>query len=83
MSVAEDKRGPGLRFPPPLLPLGFIGSAWLLQQWMPLSISGDQQLRWPGIAIVGLALLLALGTLIQFLRARTHVEPWQPTTRIG
>ena len=78
----EDKRGPGLRFPPPLLPLGFIGGAWLLQRWQPLPIAGDTRLLLAGILVMVAALLLALTTLFHFWRAKTHVEPWQPTSAI-
>jgi len=79
---AGDKRGPGLRFPPPVLPVGLISGSWLLQQWAPLPISGNSLLRLPGILLVTVAVLLAGAALVQFLRAKTHVEPWQPTTAI-
>jgi protein-S-isoprenylcysteine O-methyltransferase Ste14 len=82
MQADDDKRGPGLRFPPPLLPLGLIFAAWLLQQWVPLAISGDAQLRWPGILLVAMAVLLAVIALMHFRRAKTAIEPWHPTTTI-
>lgn len=82
MSSAEDKRGPGLRFPPPLLPVGLLAGAWLLQQWVPLALADKSDLLLPGILVVGVALLLAAIALLHFRRARTHVEPWQPTTAI-
>ena len=82
MSQADDKRGPGLRFPPPLLPLGLIAGAWLLEQWTSLPLGGNAQLRLPGIALVAVALLMAIVALVHFLRAKTHVEPWHPTSTI-
>jgi protein-S-isoprenylcysteine O-methyltransferase Ste14 len=78
----EDKRGPGLRFPPPLLPLGFSAVAWWLQQSAPLTIGDAAFLQVTGIAVLALCALLAVIALIQFRRAHTHVEPWQPTTAI-
>ena len=78
----DDKRGPGLRFPPPLLPVGLIAAAWLLQQWAPLPISANPQLRLAGIVLVAVAFLLAIVALVHFLRAKTHVEPWHPTSTI-
>jgi len=82
MHAEHDRRGPGLRFPPPLLPAGLIAGAWLLQRWAPLTIGGNAQLRWPGILLVATAVLLAGIALLHFRRAKTAVEPWHPTTTI-
>lgn len=80
--TAEDKRGPGLKFPPPLLALAAIGCAWLVEQVRPLPIAAGDVLWLAGISIIAIAVLLALIALVQFLHARTHVEPWHPTTTI-
>ena len=40
------------------------------------------QTRWPGIALIAIALILALTALVQFHRAKTHVEPWRPTSTL-
>jgi protein-S-isoprenylcysteine O-methyltransferase Ste14 len=79
---ADDKRGPGVRFPPPLLALCVVGGAWLLDYLVPLPIAGDGPLTAIGIALIVLASALALLSVIQFFAARTHVEPWRPTTAI-
>lgn len=79
---AEDKRGPGIRFPPPLLALAVIGGAWLIDRYAPLPITADASLQALGIALIALALLVALIALVQFSRSRTKVEPWHPTTTI-
>ena len=76
----EDKRGPGVKIPPPLIALAGIAAAWGIDRLIPLPIATDGLLWWIGIAIAGLALLLALVTLLQFLIAKTHVEPWRPTS---
>lgn len=82
MAEIEDKRGPGLKFPPPLLVAAVIGGAWLLNEAYRLPImDGDNHWR-SGTAVIALALLLALTALAQFIRAKTHVEPWQPTTTV-
>ena len=78
----DDRRGPGLRFPPPLLPLVAIaGSAWL-DRSMPLPITGSDLLWWPGVVTIAVAAILALSSLVQFILCKTHIEPWQPTSRI-
>ena len=82
MPESDDKRGPGLRFPPPLLPLALIGGSWLLERRVALPISGNDALWWPGLLLLAATMILAAVCVLQFLRARTHVEPWQPTTTI-
>jgi len=76
----EDKRGPGLKFPPPLLPLTLIGIGYLADVYLPLPINEYSALWLTGLIVVVAALCLAAIVLIQFLRAKTHIEPWQPTT---
>jgi len=78
--TSEDKRGPGVKIPPPLLAVVTIVGAWGLDRLFPLPIAAGNGIRWTGLAIVALAFLLALVTLLQFLLAKTHVEPWRPTS---
>jgi len=78
----EDKRGPGVRVPPPLLALSAIGAGWVVDLVLPMPIADGSGLRWTGFAIIALAFLLALASLVQFLAAKTHVEPWRPTRAI-
>ena len=80
--TVEDKRGPGLKFPPPLLALAAIGSAWLADWLRPLPIAADNTLWLAGITVVSIAFALALVSLTHFFCAKTHVEPWHPTTTI-
>jgi protein-S-isoprenylcysteine O-methyltransferase Ste14 len=75
----EDKRGPGLKFPPPLLPLISIGSAYLADTYLPLPINEHPTLWLTGLVVALAAVCLAVIVLLQFRRAKTHVEPWQPT----
>ena len=82
MQPIEDKRGPGLKFPPPLLVLVLIGAGYLADSWLPLPITQSIDLRLIGLLLVIASLLLALLALFYFLRAKTQVEPWQPTTVI-
>jgi len=78
----EDKRGPSLKFPPPLLPLTLIGIGYLIDVYLPLPINEYSALWLTGLVVVIASLCLAAIALIQFLRAKTHIEPWQPTTFI-
>lgn len=82
MDAEEDKRGPGLRFPPPLIVVAVVAAGYLLDLLQPLPIAAA---AWPwllGAGLIVVASLLAVISLLQFLRAKTHVEPWHPTTTI-
>ncbi len=80
--IAEDKRGPGLRFPPPLLLLAAIAGAWTIDWIIPLPIS-DSATPWrAGVAIIATALLIALFASYHFFAEKTHIEPWHPATTI-
>ncbi len=80
--TAEDKRGPGLKFPPPLLVLAIIAGAWGIDQIKPLPVVDNGTLWLGGAAIIGIALLIALIALAHFIEAKTKVEPWHPTTTV-
>jgi protein-S-isoprenylcysteine O-methyltransferase Ste14 len=82
LSEIEDRRGPGLKFPPPLLVLAIVGCAYLIDWIVPLPIVNGDLLWLTGAAIIVGALVLAGITLLHFLEAKTHVEPWQPTTTV-
>lgn len=80
--TVEDKRGPGLKFPPPFLVIIAIGCAWLAELARPLPITDSEALWSVGVVIMAFALLITLIALLHFFEARTHVEPWHPTTTI-
>ena len=65
-----------------MLPLTLIGSGYLADIYLPLPISEESGLRLTGLAVVIAAVCLALIATLQFIRAKTHLEPWQPTTFI-
>ncbi|MDH3536911.1 MAG: isoprenylcysteine carboxylmethyltransferase family protein [Gammaproteobacteria bacterium] len=80
--TAEDINGPGLKFPPPLLVLAVAGVAALVDWISPLPII-ERGAPWlSGAAVIALAMLLAVIALAHFISAKTHVEPWHPTTTI-
>ena len=82
MQSHDDTRGPGLKFPPPLLPLALIGIGYLTDVYLPLPINGGSGLWLTGLVVLITSLCLAIVVVLQFSRAKTHVEPWQPTTLV-
>ena len=75
----------GVRFPPPLIFLGFIGLGFGLDQWFGIGpLNFAEWLRWTATtlsALVGAALVGSALSL--FHRAGTPPEPWRPTTEIA
>ena len=82
MHADDDKRGPGLRFPPPLLPLILIADSWLLESVIPLPIRGNDTLWQPGTVLLAIAVAIAVISMLQFFKAKTQIEPWQPSSSI-
>ncbi len=82
MDADQDKRGAGLRFPPPLIAVVVIALAWQLDGFYPWPILPAAG-YWPlGAAGVGAALALAVAAVWQLRRAGTAIEPWHPTTAV-
>lgn len=75
---------PGIRFPPPLIFLGFIlaGLAIDLLMAAPFPRLPDW-LRWGGTIAAGIAGISLVGSaLALFRRAGTRPEPWQPANAL-
>ena len=79
---SEDKRGPGVNFPPPLLAGAIIGCGYLVDRVKPLPVLNGDLIWLSGAVLIVAALLIALTGLFHFLEAKTHIEPWHPTTTI-
>jgi len=82
MNNAADKKGPAVKFPPPLIFLGALLFAYAIQLQLPISLGITQITKYPGLAIVATGVFVLLLSLISFLRAKTSIEPWKPTTHI-
>jgi protein-S-isoprenylcysteine O-methyltransferase Ste14 len=78
--VEQDKKGPGVRFPPPLIAGLVITFAYALDLKWPWPIDGPD--RWVGITILIIALVLVSSAIIPFFVFRTSIEPWKPTSTI-
>lgn len=82
MDADDDRRGPGLRFPPPVIAIIVIALAWQLDGFVPWPILPADDYRPLGAVCVAAALALALTAVWQLRRAGTAVEPWHPATAV-
>ncbi|MEZ5316058.1 MAG: isoprenylcysteine carboxylmethyltransferase family protein [Vicinamibacterales bacterium] len=74
-------RGPGVRFPPPLLFVGGFGLGVLLNRRLEFLVTGSGAgpiQTTVGLAALALGLTLMAWGIVTFLRARTAVMPTRP-----
>ena len=82
MSIEEDKKGAAVKFPPPLIFLLFLLSAYGFQHFWPVSIGISSGIRYIGGGIIILGICIVFLSALSFKRAETNLEPWRPTTKI-
>lgn len=82
MDDLTDKKGPAVKFPPPLIFVALWLMGYLLQQVIPVRFGVGQwgQIIGPSLILISLASLLAL--LVSYWRNKTAIEPWKPTRHI-
>ena len=75
-------KGPGVRFPPPLMVVPCWAVAYTLHQFWPLAMPASIWLQIAGIVLIaiGLGMIVVIG--LRFRKARTHIEPWKPSTAL-
>lgn len=78
----QDKSGAGVKFPPPLIFLGVILVAYVIDFIQPLRIAETSWIMLVGIVPVALALIIIMTAFLSFRRVKTHIEPWKPTSTI-
>ena len=82
MQSEVDTKGAGVKFPPPLITLAVIALAYGLDRLLPLPIGQSDYLFYIGIAVLTLSFAIIAIAAISFVAAKTHIEPWKPTSAI-
>jgi protein-S-isoprenylcysteine O-methyltransferase Ste14 len=77
MNTKKDK-GPAVKVPPPVIFLAFILLAWWLNDLVPLRLKAAETIISLGWLFCIASFLLACASVYQFVKARTHIEPWKP-----
>lgn len=82
MEQQKDTRGAGVKFPPPLIfavcMLVGYGVEWML----PIPLTTFPALTYLGVAVICIGTFIIAITALSFYKAKTHIEPWKPTSRI-
>ncbi len=82
MQDSTDKKGPAVKFPPPLIFLFAMLISFALQQWLPLSLGSSTLIRIVGFILVLSGVLVLAIAARGFAKVKTQLEPWKPTTQI-
>jgi protein-S-isoprenylcysteine O-methyltransferase Ste14 len=82
MNQDSDKHGAAVKFPPPLVFLTVLIIFYGINHFFPLNIGSSAVLSLISIAAVTIGFGIIIHVAFMFRRARTHIEPWKPTTTI-
>ena len=82
-SDPEDRRGPRIFFPPPLIAISLVLAGWLVDHyWWALTIGDIEWTRAVGNVLLVASLVLIIVSALPFWIHKTSLEPWEPTSTI-
>jgi protein-S-isoprenylcysteine O-methyltransferase Ste14 len=82
MDHEQDRKGAGVKIPPPLIFLGTTLIGYLIGFIQPLRIGESNGIMLGGSLLLALALIIISIAALTFRRVKTHLEPWKPTSTI-
>ncbi len=82
MNKKNDEKGAAVKFPPPLIFLAVIMTAYSVHYFFPVGLGGLSVLKCIGTLVVFVGVVVLFLTSRYFKRAETNIEPWKPTTQI-
>lgn len=77
-----DKKGPAVKFPPPLIFLSLLLLGYGVHQIAPISLGMPLWGKILGSALIFAGMCSLFVLLMTYLRNKTSIEPWKPTTHI-
>lgn len=83
MNKKAKRQGPNVRFPPPLVFLGFILIGRILDKILPLpSVSPQKEFEWFGVALIAIGIATVIVSMGLFSQAGENPEPWTESQTI-
>lgn len=82
MKENNDKKGAAVKFPPPLIFLGFILCACAIQYYWPASFPSSIGFKFIGVVVILIGLAVVVAASRTFKKVETNIEPWKPTSKI-
>lgn len=72
----------GVKFPPPFIPLSFIGIGYALQRLKPMDLPGNEDWSIAGWGIVAAGIALLIWGQRQFVANKTNIRPDKPASTV-
>ena len=80
--MATDRDSPGVIIPPPLIFAVFFCLGLAIDALIPLRSWGGPIAQGIGGALIAVGVVTGLVVVLQFRRAKTHIEPWEPASTL-
>ena len=77
-----DRKGAGVKFPPPLIFLCAVLAGYAMHYILPLNIGDAGGTLIAGSVLMVAVLVIIIIAALSFRRVKTHLEPWKPTSTI-
>ena len=77
-----DKKGAGVKFPPPLIFLCAVLAGYAIHYILPLNIGDASETLIAGSVLMVAGIVIVIVAALSFRRVKTHLEPWKPTSTI-
>jgi len=77
-----DLKGPAVKFPPPLVFIGYLLGGYALQLITPIGFGMALWGKFIGTALVTGSMALLSVLLTSYLREKTSIESWKPTSHL-
>lgn len=78
----DDRRGPQVKFPPPMMFISMILVAMALELAVPMGFKLPEPVHYMGLLLPLVGSLALLKIAINFRQKSTNIEPWKPTSTV-
>ncbi len=78
----QDKFGPNVKFPPPMVFLTAMALGYFMDASSPLVETNSYLLTMIGFTGIVVCVGVLTYGLYSFYKAKTHIEPWQPSSHL-
>jgi len=82
MEVKNDIKGAEVKFPPPLIFLGFMLLTGAVEYFWPAPFSNLFVFKIIGFVLILIGLVIVFSASRTFKKVDTNIEPWKPTSKI-
>lgn len=80
--MEKDKKGAAVKFPPPLIFIIGMVIGYVIHYKFPISLEESIYMNLFGKFLITVAIIILSYVLYLFFKAKTHIEPWKPTSAI-